>query len=379
MTDYEDILRQGAQARGWTIEVDQNCIAVREVPYRKKDGETGTCQISVKTQDDGLTMKAPENGGGASHAAVLIGVSQGHAYQATGGPVGNVLWTDNTNQCVISIKRDDGEYVNAWHALVVYTATVAGEVGLEGRNQVERIFKFEIDGEDSREMRAWRDRAKGQKVAIVGLGGVGLWILDLMSKTHVDEIRIWDGDMVEGRNLLRAPGWASQDAIGKNKAQYFGEHYKQMRRGISIHAEYWQADDHADVFQDIDFVFVAIDKEEHRTALCEFLEQMRVPFVDVGMGIELGQGQVRGSCQVFFSGEDPERWRIGIPTVEGAGEKDYYDLQLADMGALNAALAVGTWRRHIGQYESEKRDWLIRYLMESNDLIKRTEQSCAGG
>ena len=374
MTDYEDLLRQDAQARGWTIEVGQNRISVREVPYRKKDGEAGTCQVLVETKDDGLTMKAPANGSGASHAAVLIGVSQGRAYQASGEPVGNVLWTDNTNQCVISIKRDEGEYSNAWHALFVYTATVAGEVGLEERDQVERIFKLEIDGEDSREMRAWRNRARAQRVAIVGLGGVGLWILDLMSKTYVNEIRIWDGDVIEGRNLLRAPGWASQDAIGRNKAQYFGEHYQQMRRGISIHAEYLQADDHADAFEDLDFVFVAIDKEETRTALCERLEQMRIPFIDVGMGIELKQGQVRGSCQVFFTGDDPGRWRIGIPTIEGAGENDYYDLQLADMGALTAALAVGTWRRHIGQYEGEEKDWLIRYLIDSNDLIKRTEQ-----
>ena len=374
MTDYEDLLRQDAQARGWAIEVGQNRISVKGVPYRKNDGEAGTCQLLVETQDDGLTMRAPENGSGASHAAVLIGVSEGRAYQATGEPVGNVLWTDNTNQCVISIKRDEGEYLNAWHALFVYTATVAGEVGLEERDQVERIFKFEIDGEDSREMGAWRNRARGQRVAIVGLGGVGLWVLDLMSKTYVNEIRIWDGDVIEGRNLLRAPGWASQDAIGKNKAQYFGEHYQQMREGISIHAEYWQADDHEEAFRDLDFVFVAIDKEETRTTLCERLEQMRIPFIDVGMGIELKQGQVRGSCQVFFTGEDPERWRIGIPTIEGVGEKDYYDLQLADMGALNAALAVGMWRRHIGQYEAEEKDWLIRYFMESNDLIKRTEQ-----
>ena len=374
MTDYEDLLRQTAQARGWTVEVGENRISVREVPYRKKDGEAGTCQVLVETQDDGLTMTAPENGSGAMHAAVLIGVSEGRAYQATGEPVGNVVWTDNTSRCVISIKRDEGEYVNAWHALFVYTATVAGEVGLKERDQVERIFKFEIDGEDSREMRAWRNRARGQRVAIVGLGGVGLWILDLMSKTYVNEIRIWDGDVIEGRNLLRAPGWASQDAIGENKAQYFGEHYQQMRKGITIHAEYWQANDHADAFQDLDFVFVAIDKEETRTALCEKLVEAKIPFIDVGMGIELKQGQVRGSCQVFFTGEDPERWRIGIPTVEGAGEKDYYDLQLADMGALNAALAVGTWRRHIGQYEAEEKNWLIRYLMESNDLITRTEQ-----
>ena len=374
MTDYEDLLRQAAQARGWTIELGQNRISVRGVPYRKKDGEAGTCQVLVETQDDGQTMKAPENGSGASHAAVLIGVSQGHAYQATGEAVGNVLWTDNANQCVISIKRDEGEYVNAWHALFVYTATIAGEVGLEDRDQVERVFKFEIEGEDSREMKAWRNRARGQRVAIVGLGGVGLWILDLMSKTYVKEIRIWDGDVIEGRNLLRAPGWAGQDAIGKNKAQYFGEHYQRMREGISIHAEYWQPDDHSDVLRDLDFVFVAIDKEATRTALCSSLEELGIPFIDVGMGIELRKGQVRGSCQVFFSGEDPGRWRIGIPTVEGAGEEDYYDLQLADMGGLNAALAVGTWRRHIGQYEAEEKDWLIRYLMESSDLIKRTEQ-----
>ena len=57
-------------------------------------------------------------------------------------------------------------------------------------------------------MSAWRDRARGQRIGIVGLGGAGLWILDLMSKTDVSEILIWDGDEIEGRNLLRAPGSA---------------------------------------------------------------------------------------------------------------------------------------------------------------------------
>ena len=374
MTEYEDLLRQDAKTRGWTIEVHQNRIAVGKVPYRKKDGEAGRCQISVETQDDGLSMRAPENGGGASHAARFSDVVEGCAYQATGEPIGNVLWTDGTGECVISIKRDEGEYVNAWHALVVYTSIVAGEVGREERAQIERIFEFEVAGEDARDMRNWRDQARGQKIGIVGLGGVGLWILDLMSKTDVTEIRIWDGDKIEGRNLLRAPGWASQDAIGKNKAEYFGEHYQRMRTGISIHAEYWHPGGTAEVFGDLDCVFVAVDKTEIRTALCEELEQTGVPFIDVGMGIERRQERVRGSCQVFFSGDEPGRWRKGIPTAEGAGEKEYYELQLADLGALNAALAVGTWRRYIKQYEEEDKDWLIRYRIENNDLLKKTEQ-----
>lgn len=352
----------------------QNRIAVDGVPYRKKDGEAGRCQISVETQDDGLSMRAPENPGGAVHAARLSGVEGGRAYQVTGEPVGNVLWTDDDKECVISIILDEGEYVNGWHALTVYASKVAGDVGAEQREQIKSVFRFEIDGEDARDTKSWRERAREQKIGIVGLGGVGLWVLDLMSKTDVQEIRIWDGDKIEGRNLVRAPGWASQEAIGKNKAEHFGEQYRRMREGISIHGRHLSAEEAEDSFETLDFVFIAVDKTETRTALCERLEEVGTPFVDVGMGIERRSERVRGSCQVFFSGKKPERWRIGIPTVEGAGEKYYRELQLAELGALNAALAVGIWRRHIEQYEEEEKDWLIRYRIENNDLLKKTEQ-----
>lgn len=372
MMDYEDLLRQEARRRAWTVEVNANSISVGNVPYRKKDGEAGRCQISVATLDDGVSMKAPENSGGAIHAARISGVEGGRAYQATAEPVGNVLWTDESNACVISIKRDEGEYLDVWHALIVYASSIAGEVGAEARAKIERIFEFEMDGEDARDMKDWRDHARAQRIGIVGLGGVGLWILDLMSKTEVVEIKVWDGDKIEGRNLMRAPGWASCDAIGKTKAEYYTEQYRRMRRGISAHGRYWQAEEE-DCFKDLDFVFIAVDKTETRSALCENLEDRGIPFIDVGMGIELRDGQVRGSCQVFFSGEDPGRWRIGIPTVEGLGEQEYRKLQLPDLGALNAALAVGLWRRHIGQYATEEKDWLIRYGIENNDLFKRAE------
>ena len=144
MTEYEDLLRQEAERRGWTIEVHQNRISVGEVPYRKKDGEAGRCQVSVETEDDGLSMKAPDNGGGAIHAARLSGVEKGCAYQATGEPVGNVLWSDNARECVISIKRDDGEYVDGWHALAVYTVRVAGEVGVEEREHIDGMVHTNV-------------------------------------------------------------------------------------------------------------------------------------------------------------------------------------------------------------------------------------------
>ncbi len=373
MTEYEELLRQDAGRRGWTVEVEDNLISIVGVPYRKRSGAVGTCQISVGIQGDGLALRALENANRAAHAALLTGVDKGHAYQADGNPVGNMLWTDGTDQCVISIMRDDGDYDNAWHALTVYVSRVAGALGEEQRKQVEPIFRFEIEGEDDQAMQDWRARARGQRIGIVGLGGVGLWILDMMSKTDVREIRIWDGDDIEGRNLLRAPGWAGQEAIDNNKAEFYGTQYDQMRRGLSVCGQYWRSDDPVDSFDGLNFVFIAVDKTDVRSALCQKLEEAEIPFVDVGMGIQRRNGRVRGSCQVFFSGEDPGRWRIGIPTIEGVGEEEYRALQLADVGALNAALAVGMWRRHIGQYEEETKGWLVRYQIEGNDLLKKTE------
>ena len=376
MSEHKEILRREASRRGWHIEVRGDHIAVAGVPYRQQDGTSGVCQITVWVHEDGLTMNAPPNGSGAAHAARLEGVTGGKAHQKNGEPLGNVLWTDNTNECVISIKLDSGNYSDAWHALVVYCSMVAGAAQAGGDQEPQRIgsvFQFEILGENTPDIREWQDKAGGQKIGIVGLGGVGLWLLDLMSKTYVDEIRIWDGDHIEGRNLVRAPGWAGQDAIGKNKAEYFGQLYSQFRTGISICPEYLDPNDPSDTFDDLDFVFIAIDNTKTRAALCERLEQIGVPFVDVGMGIERQQGEVRGSLQVFFSGADAGRWRVGIPTVVGVGEQEYHILQLADLGVLNASLAVGVWRRHISQYAEDSREWLIRYSVESNSLLKRAE------
>ena len=374
-TDYEDLLRQTSLQRGWVVRVEKNLITLSGVPYRKKNGDAGSCNISVATEDDQLTMKAPENSGEAIHAAILTGVEGGRAYSKTSEPVGNVLWSDDETSCVISIITDEGAYQNAWHALTIYAVFVTAEVGQEQRQNSASVFHFSVEGESDLDSENWRVRARDQRIGIVGLGGVGLWIFDLMSKTDVRKIEVWDEDKIEGRNLLRAPGWASSDAIGEKKASYFGSQYERVRQGISIHEENLSVELQPSVFTELDFVFIAVDKAETRTALCEALEEANVPFVDVGMGLERREGRVRGSFQVFYSGSKPDRWRVGIPTVEGNGQDEYRALQLAELGALNASFAVGVWRRHIGQYEGTSIDWLVRYLVEDNEILKRSESS----
>src|SRR5262249_18693651 len=44
------------------------------------------------------------------------------------------------------------------------------------------------------------------KLAIVGLGGTGSYVLDLVTKTPVREIHLFDGDLFLQHNAFRSPG-----------------------------------------------------------------------------------------------------------------------------------------------------------------------------
>ena len=68
----------------------------------------------------------------------------------------------------------------------------------------------------SRPERGWRpvqDRIRGQSIAIIGLGGTGAYILDLVAKTPVKGIHLLDSDYIEWHNFIRAPGAPTAEEI----------------------------------------------------------------------------------------------------------------------------------------------------------------------
>ena len=221
----EKLIRQEAKRRGWSIILTAQRITVANVSYRDKNGNIGKCQVCVERGDDGMTMRSPDAPNTAAHAARLRRVIGGQAYQTNGEPVGNVLWSEG-DECVISIKKDRGEYANVWEALRVYLSCVAQEAQSNSCEKHEDgagldIFDFPVWAEGADSARTWREKVRGCRIGIVGLGGVGAWILDLMAKIEVEEIRVWDGDNLEGRNFLRAPGalWKDRRASCLRRSQ----------------------------------------------------------------------------------------------------------------------------------------------------------------
>lgn len=62
-----------------------------------------------------------------------------------------------------------------------------------------------------------QDRIRCQSIAIIGLGGTGAYVLDLVAKTPVQEIHTLDNDYVEWHNFMRAPGAPTAEEIDSVK------------------------------------------------------------------------------------------------------------------------------------------------------------------
>ena len=77
------------------------------------------------------------------------------------------------------------------------------------------VFNY-IDSNSSRaNIYQLNSKFKGQRVAIIGLGGTGSYILDLVAKTPVEEILLFDSDEFLQHNAFRAPGAASIETLNK--------------------------------------------------------------------------------------------------------------------------------------------------------------------
>ena len=104
-------------------------------------------------------------------------------------------------------------------------------------------------------------KLEGPKIAIIGAGGTGGYVLDFVAKTPVAEIHVFDGDVFLNHNAFRCPGAASLDELGKKqlKVDYLAGLYSRMRKKIIPHNCFI---DELTIGQlkEMSFVFICIDK-----------------------------------------------------------------------------------------------------------------------
>ena len=145
---------------------------------------------------------------------------------------------------------------------------------------------------------------KDEVIAIIGLGGTGCYLLDYMVKTPVKEIRGFDGDAYHVHNAFRSPGRLNEVDLGNGKAEVYQPRYDNFRHGLMLHQKYIDRTSAADL-AGVTFAFVCVDKGSARAEIFDLLISLRIPFIDVGMGLNRKQGALSGTIRAtYYSAEN---------------------------------------------------------------------------
>ena len=147
-----------------------------------------------------------------------------------------------------------------------------------------------------------------------------------------------------------------------------------MHRGI--HANDYNIDaSNVGQLEGMDFVFLCLDSGDAKRMIVEKLEQLGTPFIDVGMGVELVDETLFGVLRITTSTDGKrESARRRIPFTDGDGKDDYSrNIQIADLNALNAALAVIKWKKLFGFYGDLERENFSTYTIDGNKLINEDQ------
>lgn len=247
------------------------------------------------------------------------------------------------------------------------------------------VFQYPDTASSRVGITALSQKLEGDKVAIIGLGGTGSYILDQLAKTPVSSILLCDGDILEPHNAFRSPGAVAFEDLEKKpkKVEYYQATYSQMHKNIEIVDEYITAEN-VSILKGCDFVFLALDSGSARKLLTEYLVETGIPFIDVGLGIERlelenGDAVLRGSCRVTLA--TPEKHdhlsKYLVFKDDDPDEAIYKsNIQIADMNAMNAMLAVGLWKQYKSFYHGECYDPHNMVYTQPFQSISRSEEQC---
>ncbi len=374
---------QRLHQEGYDIEIRSGYLLVKHVPFATSAGEVAFGTLISELSTAGTTTVKP-----ADHVVSFAGGipcdQHGNQLSKIINSTGEQRLADGlTADCRFSSKPPDG-YPDYHAKMTTYANMLSGfaqaiDPAVSARSLMpvkmtedQSVFRY-LDSASSRaRITLITSKLALPKVAIVGLGGTGGYVLDLIAKTPVREIHLYDGDTFFAHNAFRAPGAASADDLdaAPNKAEYHRDRHAAMRRGIIAHPCHVDESNISDL-QAMAFVFLTMDAGLGKKLIVEKLEEYDVPFIDTGMGVYRAGDALGGIVTATTSiPGHREHVRAGnrITFADGGDEYDH-NIQIADLNMLNAVLAVIKWKKLYGFYADDEHELFSAYTIAANQLL----------
>jgi tRNA A37 threonylcarbamoyladenosine dehydratase len=213
------------------------------------------------------------------------------------------------------------------------------------------------------------------KVAIIGLGGTGDYVLDSVAKCPVGEIHLFDKDFFLNHNAFRAPGAPSLEELTEmpRKVDHFVAIYSKMHRHVVPHP-YDIDSTRIEDLREMSFVFLCIDRAPDKELIVRKLQEWGIAFIDVGMGIKMVNDRLTGILRTTTSTDCLkshiwEKDRISFSADDDAMNEYATNIQVADLNALNALLEVVKWKNLQGFYADMDDEHYSHFVLNSNGII----------
>ena len=371
---------------GYEIEVRANYLLVHAVPYLDAQGN-----LAFGTLCSELTLASPlQTAPPSTHVAHFIGQfphnADGSRISAIEHGSGPFRWAEDlAPDFSFSNKPRTGSFSDYFEKMTSYIDVIWHQARAKYPDVDPRTYKV-VESAERESVFEYEDTASSRagiqpiamklqqyKIAIIGLGGTGAYILDLLAKTHVAEIHLYDADALRQHNAFRSPGAVPRVALEQqsSKVGYFAQMYSHLRRGIVGHPVYVTEANAGELTQ-FDFVFICVDKGTARQTLINSLRATQVAFIDVGMDVQMTDDahQLWGICRVTTSTPTKrDHLAVRVSTSDREGEGLYAtNIQVADLNALNVILAVIRWKRLCGYYLDDSGDYDCTFTTSLNKI-----------
>ena len=119
-----------------------------------------------------------------------------------------------------------------------------------------------------------------KRICVIGCGGLGGHIIELMARAGIGYITCVDGDVFDRTNLNRQL-LSREDLIGLSKAEAASCRVAAINSDVSVHSvnAFLTRDNAQSLIADCDLVFDALDNIEGRLILEEACEKQGIPYV----------------------------------------------------------------------------------------------------
>jgi len=291
-------------------------------------------------------------------------------------PIGGAYFTRH-----LSVKPPEGSYSTyssmVEHYVALISAPAEQRFGVSARTGASydvppdtSPFKVRDTFSARAEITDLNTLLANDRIAVIGLGGTGAFVLDFLVKTPVAAITAYDCDTLKVHNGFRTPGEVPIDQFGHPKTDVYRRKFEPFRHNLKFQNKRIGAGDEA-LFGDTTFAFVCIDDGEARAEICTMLTRLGVSFIDVGMGVEKEGGALDGLIRTtLFTAETAVAAMERIPTdfrrVNG-GYRVF--VQVAELNALNAALAVIRYKQLRGFYADDCKYYQLLVAIGSSNCV----------